>query len=315
MKNRDQLRMQKQQECEDRILALYQHLPTLQNLDQIIGKKNIAMIRVGVLQKNKLEQEKLQREIEHLMEERHQLLLQNGLDEQIYEPQWDCPICQDRGYIEPGVLCSCYQKERLNELFLYSGMSETMRGMTFENFDIHYYEDTTAMEIKIHWCKQFVKQIEQGYCEQSLFLTGGVGRGKTHLSAAIANAVMKKGNSVLYRRAVDLFDLIRQYRYEENRRKCEEVLEQLRVCDLLVIDDLGAERTTDFVIEQLVVLLEERNNRNKPWIISSNLNMNEIINIYNDRTADRILDKAVLFKLEMPRSVRVARAEKRMQDF
>ena len=315
MINRDQLRLQKQQQCEERIAAVYRRLPKLQELDQAIGQKNIAMIRAGVLQKNNAERDTLRQEIEGLMQQRHQVLQENGMDETIYEPDWNCPLCQDRGYTEPGVLCSCYQKERLDDLFLRSGMSEAMRQFTFENFETRYYTNAEDMDHKVQWCRQFVQQIQQGKCSQCLFLTGGVGRGKTHLSAAIANAVLENGNTVIYRRAADLFELIRQYRYEENRQKFEEMLEQLRTCDLLVIDDLGAERTTEFVIEQLVILLEERNYRNKPWIISSNLSINEIISTYNDRTADRILDKAVLFKLDMQESIRVAKAKERMMAF
>ena len=315
MINRDQLRLQKQQQCEERIAAVYRRLPKLQELDQAIGQKNIAMIRAGVLQKNNAERDTLRQEIEGLMQQRHQVLQENGMDETIYEPEWNCPLCQDRGYTEPGVLCSCYQKERLDDLFLRSGMSEAMRQFTFENFETRYYTNAEDMDHKVQWCRQFVQQIQQGKCSQCLFLTGGVGRGKTHLSAAIANAVLENGNTVIYRRAADLFELIRQYRYEENRQKFEEMLEQLRTCDLLVIDDLGAERTTEFVVEQLVILLEERNYRNKPWIISSNLSINEIISTYNDRTADRILDKAVLFKLDMQESIRVAKAKERMMAF
>ena len=315
MRNRDQLRIQKQQQCEEKIASIYRQLPELERLDQTIGQKNIAMIRAGIMQKNTEAQKILQNEIENLMKQRHQLLKENGMDECIYEPEWDCPHCQDRGYTEPGVLCSCYQKERLDDLFLRSGMSEAMRGFTFSNFETRYYTNPADMDGKVQWCRQFAKQIQSGECSQCLFLTGGVGRGKTHLSAAIANGVLEGGKTVIYRRAADLFELIRQYRYEENRQKFEEMLEQLRTCDLLVIDDLGAERTTEFVVEQLVILLEERNYRNKPWIISSNLNINEIIQTYNDRTADRILDRAVLFKLDMPESIRVAKAKERMNQF
>lgn len=315
MRNRDQLRIQKQQQCEEKIASLYRQLPELAELDQAIGQKNIAMIRAGIMQKNAEAQQMLQSEIETLMKKRHQLLFANGLDETVYEPDWDCPLCKDRGYTEPGVLCSCYVKERLDDLFLRSGMSEAMRGFTFANFETRYYSNPADMDSKVHWCRQFANQIKAGECRQCLFLTGGVGRGKTHLSAAIANAVLEDGKTVIYRRAADLFELIRQYRFEENRQKFEDMLEQLRTCDLLVIDDLGAERTTEFVIEQLVILLEERNYRNKPWIISSNLNINEIIQTYNDRTADRILDRAVLFKLDMPESIRVAKAKERMNQF
>ena len=91
-----------------------------------------------------------------------------------------------------------------------------------------------------------------------------------------------------------------QYTHKFNREK----INIIKTIDLLVIDDLGAERTTDFVIEQLVMLLEDRNAHDKAWIISSNLNINEIAAAYNDRTADRILDRAMLFKLNRASSIR-----------
>lgn len=315
MKNRDQLRLEKQRQCEERLAAIYAQLPDLQELDQRIAQKNVAMIRAGLLQKDKTRQQALQQEIAGLMAQHTELLQLHGLDESIYKPQWDCPLCEDRGYVEPGVPCSCYQKERMEELFLRSGMPQAMRSLTFDNFDIQQYETPEDMADKVAWCKQFARQMIDGHCQQCLFLTGGVGRGKTHLSAAIANQVLDNGKTVLYRRAADLFDLIRQYRYEENRQRFEEMLRQLRTCDLLVLDDLGAERTTEFVIEQLVILLEERNYHDKPWIISSNLSLNEIGDAYNDRTSDRILEKAVVFKLDRKQSVRLERAAKRMKQF
>lgn len=314
MINRDQLRLEKQRQCDERIEALYEQIPLLREIDQTIGQKNIAMIRVGILQKNKKEQQTLQQQIEQLLAKRHQLLQEYGLDESVYEPQWDCPKCQDRGYIEPGELCSCYQQERLQELFSRSGMPAAMRQYTFDNFYADKYLDPADMEKKIVWCKQFAWQIEQGQCEQCLFLTGDVGRGKTHLSAAIANEVMAHGNTVIYKRAADLFDLIRQYKYEESHKRCGEMLEQLRSCDLLVIDDLGAERTTDFVVEQLVTILEDRNYQNKPWIINSNLDLNSIQAFYTSRTSDRILDRARIFKFNSASSLRLEKANERKKN-
>ncbi len=312
MINRDQLRQEKQQQCQARLEAIYRSLPELEQLDLRIGRDNIALIRAGVLRKNPQERDRLAQEIQDLLSARRALLAAHQLTEDIYEPQWNCPLCKDRGYTEPGVLCKCYEEERLEELFLQSGMSEAMRRYSFDNFHTDYYENASDMEHKLLWCKQFAWQVQQGSCPQCLFLTGGVGRGKTHLSAAVANAVLAAGCTVLYRRAADLFELLRQYRYEEDRQKLEQMLEQLRTCDLLVIDDLGAERTTEFVVEQLVILLEERNYRDKPWIISSNLSINEISAVYNDRTADRIVDRAVIFKLERADSLRVDRARARM---
>ena len=320
--NRDQLRQEKQKECDARIGQLYGYIPALEQLDQTIGQKNVNMIRSGILRKNKTEQERLKQEIEQLMAERHQLLQQYGLDEQIYKPQWNCPICEDRGYKADGSLCACYQQERLQNILERSGMNAAMQQFTFETFSTDGYIKKTNenddvsddMQSKVNWCKQFANRIVQGTCNDCLFLRGDVGRGKTHLSSAIANVVLQGGKTVIYKRAADLFDMMRQYKFEENKQRWEEVLEQLVTCDLLVIDDLGAERTTDFATEQLVLLLEERNYRNKPWVINSNLKLSQIQTHYSTRVSERIMERATIYNLERKNSYRMDLAKQRMEE-
>ncbi len=312
--NRDQLRQQKQEECDARIAQLYARIPTLEELDRTIGQKNVGMIRSGILHKNKAQQLELQQEIEQLMDARHTLLASYGLDERIYKPQWNCPICEDRGYKADGTLCACYQQERMQEILARSGMSAVMQQYRFENFELTGFDNPQDIRKKVQWCKDFANQIVQGNCRESLFLRGDVGRGKTHLSSAIANRVLEGGKTVIYKRAADLFDMIRQYKYEEGSQRWNEVFEQLVNCDLLVIDDLGAERATDFVTEQLVLLLEERNYRSKPWIINSNLTLNQIQNNYNTRVSDRIMERATLYSLERTNSYRMDMAKERMAE-
>ena len=312
--NRDQLRQQKQKECDARIAQLYASIPALEELDRAIGQKNVSMIRSGILHKNKAQQEALQQEIEQLMDTRHTLLKDYGLDERIYKPLWNCPICEDRGYKADGTLCACYQQERMQEILARSGMSAAMQQYQFENFEIAGFDNPQDVQKKVNWCKNFADQIVQGNCRDSLFLRGDVGRGKTHLSSAIANRVLAGGKTVIYKRAADLFDMIRQYKYEEGSQRWNEVLEQLVNCDLLVIDDLGAERATDFVVEQLVLLLEERNYRNKPWVINSNLTLNQIQSNYNTRVSDRIMERATLYSLERANSYRMDMAKERMAE-
>lgn len=248
------------------------------------------------------------------MKDRHQLLEQYGLDEQIYKPKWDCPICEDRGYLSDGTLCSCYQQERMQNIMAQSGMSAAMQQYRFDNFYLDGFDKPEDIQKKLEWCQQFAHQIVAGTCKDCLFMRGDVGRGKTHLSSAIANVVLSGGKTVIYKRAADLFDMIRQYKYEEGTDRWHEVLEQLIGCDLLVIDDLGAERTTDFVTEQLVLLLEERNYRNKPWIINSNLKLSQIQDTYNTRVSDRIMDRATMILLERKNSYRKELAAQRMKE-
>ncbi|MBQ1220688.1 MAG: ATP-binding protein [Peptococcaceae bacterium] len=312
--NREQLRQEKQKECDARIAQLYDYIPRLEELDFAIGQKNVAMIRSGILHKNKIQQDALQMEIEALMKDRHQLLEQYGLDEQIYKPKWDCPICEDRGYLSDGTLCSCYQQERMQNIMAQSGMSAAMQQYRFDNFYLDGFDKPEDIQKKLEWCQQFAHQIVAGTCKDCLFMRGDVGRGKTHLSSAIANVVLSGGKTVIYKRAADLFDMIRQYKYEEGTDRWHEVLEQLIGCDLLVIDDLGAERTTDFVTEQLVLLLEERNYRNKPWIINSNLKLSQIQDTYNTRVSDRIMDRATMILLERKNSYRKELAAQRMKE-
>ncbi|MBO5115766.1 MAG: ATP-binding protein [Peptococcaceae bacterium] len=312
--NREQLRQEKQKQCDDYIAYLYGCIPNLEAIDKAIGQKNVAMIRSGILHKNKAQQSALQQEIEALMKERHALLMQYGVDETVYKPKWDCPLCEDRGYLADGTLCKCYQQERIQKIIEQSGMSAAMQQYRFENFYLDGFDKPEDIQKKVEWCKQFARQIENGTCNDSLFLRGDVGRGKTHLSSAIANAVLAGGKTVIYKRAADLFDMIRRYKYEESTQRWHEVLDQLISCDLLVIDDLGAERTTDFVTEQLVFLLEERNYRNKPWIINSNLKLSQIQDSYNTRVSDRIMDRATAILLERPNSYRKEQAEQRMKE-
>ena len=312
--NREQLRQEKQKQCDDYIAYLYGCIPNLEAIDKAIGQKNVAMIRSGILHKNKAQQLALQQEIEALMKERHALLMQYGVDEAVYKPKWDCPLCEDRGYLADGTLCKCYQQERIQNIIEQSGMSAAMQQYRFENFYLDGFDKPEDIQKKVEWCKQFARQIVNGTCNDSLFLRGDVGRGKTHLSSAIANAVLAGGKTVIYKRAADLFDMIRRYKYEESTQRWHEVLNQLISCDLLVIDDLGAERTTDFVTEQLVLLLEERNYRNKPWIINSNLKLSQIQDSYNTRVSDRIMDRATAILLERPNSYRKEQAEQRMKE-
>ena len=85
--NREQLRQEKQKECDARIAQLYDYIPRLEELDFAIGQKNVAMIRSGILHKNKIQQDALQMEIEALMKDRHQLLEQYGPERRQWWPR------------------------------------------------------------------------------------------------------------------------------------------------------------------------------------------------------------------------------------
>ena len=159
-------------------------------------------------------------------------------------------------------------------------------------------------------------RLKQGEQKSNLVFVGDVGRGKTHLSIAIANAAMANSNTVIYKRMDDLLDLIRSYKYDNDYQEenGQEALQQLRRCDLLVIDDLGAEKITEFGSNQLRLILEDRNMADKPWIINSNLSAADMDEAYGARTFDRIQEKASFFRFDSPTSIRQLKREKFLEE-
>ena len=304
--DRENLIKKKQALCEERIEKLHQDFPRLREIAEELGRLCLERIRVGILDKNPYKATEIDREVSSLIKEKELILKANSLPLDIYEPQWDCVKCQDKGYLEPGVLCQCFKQERLEHLFGQSRITGNMRDKTFNNFSTCYYHDEKSMLDKVHRCLNFVEKLAKGERQNNLFFSGDVGRGKTHLSLAIANEVMLLGRTVIYYRIDDLLDAIRQYKYEKEQElsgnNCQ--LQLLRSVDLLIIDDLGAETLTPFAENQIRMIIEDRNNLNKPWIINSNLSIEELQKIYGQRITDRIIEKSYIFSFEAPHSIR-----------
>jgi len=118
---------------------------------------------------------------------------------------------------------------------------------------------------------------------------GNTGSGKTHLACAIANELIDKGHTVKFIPVTELLDKIKatfdaQYESEDG------FIKPLRDCDLLILDDLGAERTTSWTMAKLHNLIDYRYSNYKPTIITTNLLSGELSSVLDTRTVDRILD-------------------------
>jgi len=306
MIHREILIQRKIGECEEKIQELHNKFPRLKEIADDVSRLSYELISAGILRKNSFKAAKIDKEVKLLLREKELILKANSIPINIYEPEWNCPRCEDRGFITPGVPCECYKKEKLDNIFRKSGICGNMETKNFANFEIALYRDAKAMQEKVRRCGEFAKKVVNQEKQNNLFFTGAVGRGKTHLSLAIANEVLKQGGTVIYKRIDDLLDIIREYKFnrEENPEKKSSQLEYLKKVDLLIIDDLGAENITPFAQNQLRILIEDRNNFNKAWIINSNLNFNELQDYYGQRVTDRIIEKADIFAFEAAMSIR-----------
>ena len=116
---------------------------------------------------------------------------------------------------------------------------------------------------------------------------GKTGRGKTHLSLAIANRVLQNGYNVLYDSAINFLRQVEKEHFGRGGSN-DDTLDTLLSCDLLILDDLGTEFHKQFYQSTVYNIINTRMNRDLPTIISTNLNHNEISALYDERITSRI---------------------------
>jgi DNA replication protein DnaC len=140
----------------------------------------------------------------------------------------------------------------------------------------------------------------------SFMLSGGVGTGKTHIAAALANskidnyvisddaALRAESSEHFYCPAIlqfisftELLSHIRQS-YEEKSDSAAEVIKKYKNTPLLILDDLGAEKTTEWAQSTLFEIIDHRYNEFLPLVITTNLTVKEISEKLGSRTADRL---------------------------
>lgn len=173
-------------------------------------------------------------------------------------------------------------KERVKDLRKNGFPDADMMQWTFANDDMENEQITKAMK---RYVENFDELKKQG---KGLLLYGNVGRGKTYASCEVANALIDKGYSVLVTNFSRVLNTL-QSTYEK-----QEYIDSLNEYALLVIDDLGIERSTEYAKEQVYNVIDARYRANLPMIITTNLSIDMIKNptdIENGRIYDRIIER------------------------
>lgn len=116
--------------------------------------------------------------------------------------------------------------------------------------------------------------------------------GKTFMSNCIANEILKKGKTVLYQTAPVLLESVIEYKMSKSKNTLENIYDSVLNTDLLIIDDLGTETLNSMKLSELFTIINTRilnlNNKITKTIISTNLNINDIFNHYEERIGSRI---------------------------
>lgn len=227
------------------------------------------------------------------------LLLKNaGFPENWLDVRYSCKKCEDKGFVN-GIMCDCF-KELLKSLEYEKLCSNLpVNNCRFDNFKLDYYPEGVGtsprrrMESVLDFCKTYAAEFSQ--TSSSLLLYGHTGLGKTHLSLAIAGKVVEAGHGVIYSSAQNLFNKLEKEKFGRSDGNTEE---NILGCDLLIIDDLGAEFTTQFTVSALYNIVNSRELEGKPTIISTNLTPEQLLSTYSERIASRILNNYTLLRFD-----------------
>lgn len=290
LKDRRQANLEKQLKRQQEI---YKQSSAIATIDSTLENTGLEVVKSVIGSGDTKELiEGLRLRNEQLLNQKKQYLKQMNYPADYLEPIYTCQICKDSGYVE-GKRCACYKgllaKIAYNTLNENSSLQQTR----FENFHLDFYENSpngkgviprNKMSEILTYCKDYATFFNDN--SPSLYMFGPTGLGKTHLAMAIACEVLQKGFGVIYSITQNLLSEIEKEHFSFN--KDTKTLDNAMQCDLLVLDDFGAEFATPFTIAAVNNIIHTRLNANKPTIITTGLDFKQVEKTYQSRLLSRI---------------------------
>lgn len=208
---------------------------------------------------------------------------------QVYE----CSICKDLEWIidnktNTAKPCKCREVKIYKRILEKSGISEEFQKKTLENFITTNkpQQIINAKNMSIRYVKEFDNLLKDSKHNSIAFL-GQVGSGKTHLSIAIANELMKKNIGVLYMQYREAIIHLKQSIMDEENYNRE--IDKYKKSTILLIDDLYKGKITDSDLNIMFEIINYRYLKGLPIIVSSELSVDSIIGI-DEAIGSRIVE-------------------------
>ena len=219
-----------------------------------------------------------------------------GLPKGILDPVYTCPDCKDTGYLyDPSQRrCHCMEqaisRETLAELPLIDPSH------TFEAFAEERIPETPVKGGTQRQMMKMYRRIAETFADQfpdnpvpNLVFMGLSGLGKTYLMECIAHRLAQRGILAEYTTAYRLLEIARQSYLENNPG----LMTRFFTCPILMVDDLAMEpMLNNITITQLFNLINERGKAKLSTIFSTNYNLDELHERYNERITSRFSDPA-----------------------
>lgn len=297
----ENIRAQEEKDLIKRRKEIELNYPEILEIDNLIQKKSLGLSLAVLKGMDEDTLKKHKNEITDLRVKKSEALVERGYEADYLNLHYRCSKCKDEGYIG-NKRCSCYKKKLVSLYYKNSELRDSLLTNNFSNFNLSLFSPHKLKEedrfsprknmenilnyLRGDYIPNFINK------EDNLLFYGDSGTGKTFLSCCIAKELLDDGYLVVYRTVDELMSNLREIRFNNNSD-----LEDLLVnCDLLIIDDLGAEQITDFTTSEFFNLLNKKLLKKKKMLISTNLNLFDIRETYTERIASRLLGNFKLYK-------------------
>lgn len=162
--------------------------------------------------------------------------------------------------------------KRVERIIKNSKMSKRNLNYKFDNFS-----SNTSNKKVLDNLKNYSEKLVNGIEKKGLILVGNNGVGKTHLACSIANKLIENGTPVIYGTLINLLAELRNSYDTDNNISEMEIIKLYENVDLLIIDDLGKEKSSEWGLEKLFTIVNSRYENNLPVIITTNYNQNSLV--------------------------------------
>lgn len=197
-----------------------------------------------------------------------------------------CPVCRGTGWklvekdgITAASRCECAGAARTRQLIRTAAVPENYANDSFENFRLPARQDNPVA----HEAMSKAYLSVMGYARDfpatdkpGLLLVGDPGTGKTHLAVATLKTLVNRGHEVVFWDYQNLLERIRASYDPASGAAHREAYQEALECEVLLLDDLGAHRVTEWVEDTVTSIITYRCNHRKPMIATTNLADNEM---------------------------------------
>ncbi len=298
MKQYELTQKKNKEEIEQRKHTLYSKLPRLRQIEDELVRLGIDITRAILNESHTADVllEQLQKKQLDLKVEKAEILAFNKYPIDYLDAIFQCKTCKDTGF-DGYKKCKCYNQKEIYMNYEQSNLLSILNKENFEQFRWEYYsgepDESGRSPLKnmqkiYKTCIDFVESFDKH--DTNLFFIGSPGLGKTFLCNSIAKDLLDKGKSVLYKTVPDLIDSVRKYKFDfDNEEDNMPYLYEIYNCDLLIMDDLGTELSTQFSNQVIYNILNKRIISGKKMVISTNFSVPDFQSTYSERIVSRII--------------------------